>query len=69
MTDKKLSRVENLIKSKYGDIGLKVYELIDGQKTAEQIMNNTGLTEPRLIEILDYMDEQGIIKLDYPASA
>jgi len=61
-----LTPIEKIIKDKYGDIGLQVYTLIDGQKTAEEIMNETGLSESKLIEILDFMDEQGIIKLDYP---
>ncbi len=61
-----LSPVEKIISDKYGDIGLQVYSLIDGQRTAEEIMRETGLTEPKLVEILDFMDEQGIIKLDYP---
>ncbi|MFH0885342.1 MAG: hypothetical protein V1861_06550 [Candidatus Micrarchaeota archaeon] len=61
-----LSPVEKIISDKYGDIGLQVYSLIDGQRTAEEIMRATGLTEPKLVEILDFMDEQGIIKLDYP---
>ncbi|NYZ74391.1 hypothetical protein H0O00_04570 [Candidatus Micrarchaeota archaeon] len=61
-----LSPVEKIISDKYGDIGLRVYSLIDGQRTAEEIMKETGLTEPKLVEILDFMDEQGIIKLDYP---
>ncbi|MBD3210310.1 hypothetical protein GF318_02925 [Candidatus Micrarchaeota archaeon] len=61
-----LSPVEKIISDKYGDLGLKVYALIDGQRTAEEIMGETGLTEAKLVEILDFMDEQGIIKLDYP---
>ncbi|MBN1169841.1 hypothetical protein JXA56_02360 [Candidatus Micrarchaeota archaeon] len=61
-----LSPVEKIISDKYGDIGLRVYALIDGQRTAEEIMQDTGLTETKLVEILDFMDEQGIIKLDYP---
>lgn len=61
-----LSPVEKIISDKYGDIGLRVYTLIDGQRTAEEIMRDTGLTETKLVEILDFMDEQGIIKLDYP---
>jgi predicted transcriptional regulator len=61
-----LSPVEKIISDKYGDVGLQVYSLIDGQRTAEEIMRDTGLTEPKLVEILDFMDEQGIIKLDYP---
>ncbi len=61
-----LTPIEKIIKDKYGDIGIQVYNLIDGQKTAEEIMNETGLSESKLIEILDFMDDQGIIKLDYP---
>ncbi|MBI5223696.1 hypothetical protein HY990_04710 [Candidatus Micrarchaeota archaeon] len=61
-----LSAVEKIIFDKYGDLGIKVYALIDGQRTAEQIMRQTGLTESKLVEILDFLDEQGIIKLDYP---
>lgn len=61
-----LSPVEKIISDKYGDLGLRVYALIDGQRTAEEIMKDTGLTEAKLVEILDFMDEQGIIKLDYP---
>jgi hypothetical protein len=61
-----LSPVEKIIKEKYGEIGLKVYELIDGQRTAEEIMKETGLSESKLVEILDFMDAQGIIKLEYP---
>ncbi len=61
-----LSPVEKIISDKYGDIGLRVYTLIDGQRTAEEIMRDTGLTEAKLVEILDFMDAQGIIKLDYP---
>ncbi|MEK6982333.1 MAG: hypothetical protein AABX38_05355 [Candidatus Micrarchaeota archaeon] len=63
-----ISPVERIIKDKYGEIGIKVYALIDGQKTAEEIMNETGLSESKLVEILDFLDEQGIIKLEYPGS-
>jgi DNA-binding HxlR family transcriptional regulator len=64
--ESELSPVEKIISDKYGDIGLQVYSLIDGQRTAEEIMRDTGLSEQKLVEILDFMDEQGIIKLDYP---
>lgn len=64
--DISLSPVEKIISDKYGEVGLKVYALIDGQRTAEEIMKETGLTQTKLGEVLDFMDEQGIIKLDYP---
>ncbi|MFA5049659.1 MAG: hypothetical protein WC501_01495 [Candidatus Micrarchaeia archaeon] len=58
--------VEKTIRDKYGAIGIAVYTLIDGQKSAEEIMKETGLTESKLVEILDFMEEKGIIKLEYP---
>ncbi len=61
-----MSPVEKIIFNKYGDHGLRVYTLIDGQRTAEEIMHETGHSEAQLVEMLDFMDEQGIIKLDYP---
>ena len=64
--ENEMSPVEKIIFEKYGDIGLRAYSLIDGQRTAEEIMRETGLTEAKLVEMLDFMDEQGIIKLDYP---
>ncbi|VVB98375.1 Sugar-specific transcriptional regulator TrmB [uncultured archaeon] len=61
-----LNPVEKTIVEKYGDVGLKVYALIDGQKTAEEIMNETGVSEAKLIEMLEFMEKQGIIKLEHP---
>ncbi len=61
-----MSSVEKIIFDRYGELGLKIYALIDGARTAEEIMRETGVSESKLVEILDFMDEQGIIKLDYP---
>jgi len=61
-----LSPVEKIIKDKYGEKGIKVYNLVDGQRTAEQIMKEVGISESKLVEILDFMEDQGIIKLEYP---
>lgn len=62
-----LSPLEKLIYGKYGETGILVYGLIDGQKTAEEIMMETGISEVKLVEILEFMDSQGIIKLERPA--
>jgi len=65
-TEEEESPVEKTIRKKYGDIGIQVYNLIDGQRTAEEIMKEVGISEPKLIEILDFLDKEGIIKLEYP---
>ena len=61
-----LSPLEKLIFGRYGELGILVYNLIDGQRTAEEIMMETGISEVKLVEILEFMDNQGIIKLERP---
>jgi len=62
-----LSPAEKEIWNKFGEAGLLIYKLIDGQKTAKEILRNTALEESKLIEILDFMDERGMINLAFPA--
>lgn len=64
-----LSPLERLIFDKHGESGVKVYNLIDGEKTAEEILKETGITEEKLVEILEFMNEEGIIKLEKPPEA
>ncbi len=61
-----LSPLEKVLFEKYGEVGVRIYNLIDGEKTAEEILRETGVTEAKLVEILEFMDEQGIIKLEKP---
>jgi len=61
-----LSPLEKTIYKKFGRLGLKVYNLIDGEKTAEEILEDTGIGEVKLVEILEFMDKEGIIKLEKP---
>ncbi|VVB99173.1 Uncharacterised protein [uncultured archaeon] len=62
-----LSPLEKILFEKYGELGVQIYGLIDGEKTAEEILRETGVSEAKLVEILEFMDEQGIIKLEKPA--
>ena len=64
-----LSPLEKVLFEKYGDVGVRIYNLIDGEKTAEEILRQTGVTEAKLVEILEFMDEQGIIKLEKPPAS
>ncbi|VVC03602.1 Uncharacterised protein [Candidatus Burarchaeum australiense] len=61
-----LSPLERTIYKKFGKIGLTVYNLIDGEKTAEEILSETGIGEVKLVEILEFMDKEGIIRLEKP---
>ncbi|GEM_PF-388946 len=65
--EENLTPLEKLIHDKYGKIGVKIYNLIDGERTAEEILLETGVSEMKLVEILEFMDSQGIIKLEKPA--
>ena len=64
--EKELTPVEKIIYDKYGKIGLDVYNRIDGIRTAEQIMSEVGISEEKLVEILNFLEEKGIIKLEHP---
>ncbi|MEM4366654.1 MAG: hypothetical protein QW035_00790 [Candidatus Anstonellales archaeon] len=52
------------IMDKYGEAGLKVYSLIDGKKSVEDIANEVGTSQDRVIEMLDFMEKEGIIKME-----
>jgi len=58
---------EKSLLDKYGDDGIKVYMLIDGKMTAEEIMGKAGLSEEKFMEIINYMASIGILKADLPA--
>lgn len=64
-----LSPLEKVIYEKYGQVGVRIYNMIDGEKTAEEILRQTGVSEAKLVEILEFMDERGIIKLEKPPHA
>jgi len=61
--------MEKTILDAYGEQGLKVYSLIDGHKSARQILEETGVSESKLVEILEFMNKKGIIKLEKPEGA
>ncbi|MCX8174945.1 MAG: hypothetical protein N3E51_01955 [Candidatus Micrarchaeota archaeon] len=66
VSEELLSPLEKLLYQKFGPTGVQIYNLIDGEKTAEEILRETGISETKLVEILEFMDEQGIIKLEKP---
>ncbi len=64
-TSEHLTPAEQIIKQKYGDVGVKVYHMIDGHKTAQDILDEVGISEDQLIEMFEFMERQGIIKLEH----
>lgn len=61
------SVIESIIREKYGELGVRVYSLIDGQRNTEQISSMTGVQESKLVEMLNFMEQEGIIKMRYPS--
>ncbi|MDO8553941.1 MAG: hypothetical protein Q7S22_03990 [Candidatus Micrarchaeota archaeon] len=53
------------ISDHYGDGGVKVYKLIDGKKSILEISKQAGLGQQKVVEIIKFMETEGIIKLDY----
>ena len=42
-----------ILKEKFGDVGVKVYRLIDGQRSAQEILEEVGISEDELINMLE----------------
>ena len=59
-----LNTAERMIKERFGDVGLKVYTLIDGSRTTQEIMDETGVSDTKLVEILNFLEDRGIIKME-----
>jgi hypothetical protein len=58
--------MEKKLYEKFGDAGLHVYSLIDESKTPRHILRETGMGEEQLRAILEFMNSEGIIKLEEP---
>ncbi len=61
-----VSPIKKLISKNYGRDGLQIFELIDGHRTAHDIMRKSGISESRFSEIVHSIIEQSIVKVDYP---
>ncbi|MEM4158152.1 MAG: hypothetical protein QXH71_00225 [Candidatus Anstonellaceae archaeon] len=62
--EKNLSEAEKEIFQKFGKVGLKVFSMIDGYRSAQEIMEEVGINESLLIEILEFLNERGFITLE-----
>ncbi len=54
-----------VISDHYGNSGVKVYELIDGRRSILEISKQAGIGQQKVVEIIKFMENEGIIKLDY----
>jgi len=59
-------KLQKDLSDRYGSDGVKIYLLVDGNKTAEEIMKRTGLSEERFIEIVTYMERNFLLKFEEP---
>jgi len=50
------------VKKKFGTVGLKIYDLIDGKKSVDVIAKEATIGPEFVINILDYMGKEGIIE-------
>ena len=61
-----LSQFEKIINDAYGAKGLQVYKLIDGRRTAEEIMKEADVDEEFIIDFFGFLENKGIIRLEKP---
>ncbi|MEM3555180.1 MAG: hypothetical protein QXF56_00425 [Candidatus Micrarchaeia archaeon] len=61
--------LEKKLYERFGEAGLNVYSLIDELKTPRDILNQTKMSEEELVKILEFMNSEGIIKLEKPKEA
>ncbi len=63
-TAKHFSPVEKILQNRYGQKGTVVYHMIDGKKSSGVILKKSKLSKSKLFEMLNFMEQHGIIKLD-----
>ncbi len=56
-------RLQRNLFDKYGAEGVSIYSFIDGKKSAEEIRAELNMRPEKIVEILDFMDQEGIIQL------
>jgi hypothetical protein len=56
-------KAESKLYEKFGDEGIKVYLSIDSKKNVEEIKAEVGVDEKKLLEILNFMEQENLAKL------
>jgi len=57
-------RFESLLSDKFGRDGLRVYFLINGKNTVGQILAQTGIDDRKLLEMLKFASDSGIVRIE-----
>ena len=55
---------QNLLLKKFGEIGLRVYKVITGNRTSEELRKDLDIDQAMFSNILSYMEEAGMIQLE-----
>ncbi|MCX6769864.1 MAG: hypothetical protein NT051_04265 [Candidatus Micrarchaeota archaeon] len=54
---------QSLLRRKFGDIAVKLYNAIDSGKTASQIISDLGVDEEKFVEILEFMNNNAMVSI------
>lgn len=56
-------RQQRVIFDKFGAEGVSIYASINGKKSVEEIRADLNMQPRRIVEILEYMENEGVIQL------
>ena len=56
-------RVESSISDKFKKEGLRVYFLLDGTNTIQKILEQTGIEEKKMLEILEFLTKNAVVDI------
>jgi chemotaxis protein histidine kinase CheA len=58
-----LTPAEMIVHDKYGEEGVLIFRLIDGKRSVADVAKESGATQDKVMEVLKYLDEVGLISL------
>ena len=56
-------RDQSLLRRKFGDDAVKLYNLIDSGKTAMQLMAELGMEEGKFVEIIEFLNNNAMVSI------
>jgi len=56
-------RVESILSEKFGREGMRVYFVLDGSRSIKQVIAETGITEPSLLRILEFLSTNNVLNI------